>query len=337
MEKYFVCNHCKEGRLLRSFKSGKDRYSSLCSYCRTKGIKENSVNFDLQMYVTKTLKQTFSMKPESSTNYLEHLNNFYRKHNGNKYLFYIIYLDRYCENQQNPVKRQNALLAKQTLSYYFVNGACTDNESEVFEIIKNKELVFDKNLKAEFIFNTKELVNKTNKPRTFVAEFNGYIQSLGRAKSKSEVISDRNLYIREKNELKKENEGKTCFYCNGMYETLDHYVPLVLGGSPIATENVVPCCTACNNLKGSLSPDIFEEMLGGLLKNSTEERTSLSKKNNKIQRELADIQNQIEYLTYLLEKQTEQFEKNEQKHKQIVTAQRTVIQSYCKLEDIEYL
>ena len=41
----------------------------------------------------------------------------------------------------------------------------------------------------------------------------------------------------------------SCAYCYGQYETLDHILPLSLGGGTHLA-NCVPCCNECNQKKG---------------------------------------------------------------------------------------
>ena len=41
-----------------------------------------------------------------------------------------------------------------------------------------------------------------------------------------------------------------CAYCGRPFETLDHIVPLTNGGGTTKT-NVLPCCTECNDAKGT--------------------------------------------------------------------------------------
>lgn len=41
-----------------------------------------------------------------------------------------------------------------------------------------------------------------------------------------------------------------CAYCGGTADTMDHIVPLENGGGTTKT-NVLPCCDACNQAKGT--------------------------------------------------------------------------------------
>lgn len=53
-----------------------------------------------------------------------------------------------------------------------------------------------------------------------------------------------------------------CHYCGGQFRpaelTMDHVVPLSLGGQSVKT-NLVPACKACNNLKKGMSWQDWEE------------------------------------------------------------------------------
>jgi 5-methylcytosine-specific restriction endonuclease McrA len=49
----------------------------------------------------------------------------------------------------------------------------------------------------------------------------------------------------------------TCFYCMQPATTVDHVIPIVQGGDPIAYDNLVSCCTRCNSRKGSRSEGVF--------------------------------------------------------------------------------
>jgi 5-methylcytosine-specific restriction endonuclease McrA len=49
----------------------------------------------------------------------------------------------------------------------------------------------------------------------------------------------------------------TCFYCMQPATTVDHVIPIIQGGDPIAYENLVSCCVTCNSRKGSRSEGVF--------------------------------------------------------------------------------
>jgi hypothetical protein len=49
----------------------------------------------------------------------------------------------------------------------------------------------------------------------------------------------------------------TCFYCQMPASTVDHVIPIIQGGDPIAYDNLVSCCVACNSRKGSRSEGVF--------------------------------------------------------------------------------
>jgi 5-methylcytosine-specific restriction endonuclease McrA len=49
----------------------------------------------------------------------------------------------------------------------------------------------------------------------------------------------------------------SCFYCGQPATTVDHVIPIVRGGDPIAWENLVSCCAKCNSMKGSRSEGVF--------------------------------------------------------------------------------
>ena len=46
------------------------------------------------------------------------------------------------------------------------------------------------------------------------------------------------------------NQSRTCFYCGGLPETVDHVIPLKRGGTNYEG-NLVPCCRSCNGSKWS--------------------------------------------------------------------------------------
>ena len=50
-----------------------------------------------------------------------------------------------------------------------------------------------------------------------------------------------------------------CAYCQGPFESVDHFLPAVLGGGTTVS-NCVPSCTSCNRLKGGLAPDAVEAL-----------------------------------------------------------------------------
>jgi 5-methylcytosine-specific restriction endonuclease McrA len=49
----------------------------------------------------------------------------------------------------------------------------------------------------------------------------------------------------------------TCFYCMQPATTVDHVIPIIQGGDPIAYDNLVSCCVTCNSRKGSRSEGVF--------------------------------------------------------------------------------
>ena len=49
----------------------------------------------------------------------------------------------------------------------------------------------------------------------------------------------------------------TCFYCQMPATTVDHVIPIIQGGDPIAYDNLVSCCTRCNSSKGSRNEGVF--------------------------------------------------------------------------------
>ena len=52
-------------------------------------------------------------------------------------------------------------------------------------------------------------------------------------------------------------DGHTCFYCGQDATTVDHVIPIVKGGDPIAMDNMVAACRRCNSSKGSRSEGLF--------------------------------------------------------------------------------
>jgi len=59
-------------------------------------------------------------------------------------------------------------------------------------------------------------------------------------------------------------QENTCFYCfteiTEKTATIDHFVPLSLGGDDEQT-NMVACCRRCNQRKGNMMPIIFMRKL----------------------------------------------------------------------------
>ena len=49
----------------------------------------------------------------------------------------------------------------------------------------------------------------------------------------------------------------TCFYCQMPATTVDHVIPIIAGGDPIAYDNLVSSCASCNSKKGSRSEGVF--------------------------------------------------------------------------------
>jgi hypothetical protein len=49
----------------------------------------------------------------------------------------------------------------------------------------------------------------------------------------------------------------SCFYCQQPATTVDHIIPIIKGGDPIAYDNLVSCCARCNSRKGSRSEGVF--------------------------------------------------------------------------------
>jgi len=51
--------------------------------------------------------------------------------------------------------------------------------------------------------------------------------------------------------------GWVCFYCGADANTVDHVIPIVKGGDPMAMDNMVAACRRCNSAKGSRSEGVF--------------------------------------------------------------------------------
>jgi 5-methylcytosine-specific restriction endonuclease McrA len=49
----------------------------------------------------------------------------------------------------------------------------------------------------------------------------------------------------------------TCFYCMQPATTVDHVISIKDGGDPLAYDNLVSSCVACNSRKGSRSQGVF--------------------------------------------------------------------------------
>ena len=54
--------------------------------------------------------------------------------------------------------------------------------------------------------------------------------------------------------------GNMCFYCQGIFEHIDHYIPLSKGGLH-NIDNVRPSCKNCNLSKGSKLPEDFLNLI----------------------------------------------------------------------------
>jgi 5-methylcytosine-specific restriction endonuclease McrA len=71
-------------------------------------------------------------------------------------------------------------------------------------------------------------------------------------------------------------DGYVCMYCGQDAQTVDHIVPIVNGGDPIALDNMVACCTRCNSRKGSRSQGVFlaQQSTPPAFRNCTSPRTT---------------------------------------------------------------
>jgi 5-methylcytosine-specific restriction endonuclease McrA len=49
----------------------------------------------------------------------------------------------------------------------------------------------------------------------------------------------------------------TCFYCMQPATTVDHVIPIIQGGDPLAYDNLVSSCSSCNSKKGSRGQGAF--------------------------------------------------------------------------------
>jgi 5-methylcytosine-specific restriction endonuclease McrA len=49
----------------------------------------------------------------------------------------------------------------------------------------------------------------------------------------------------------------TCFYCQMPATTVDHVIPIINGGDPLAYDNLVSSCSSCNSKKGSRGQGVF--------------------------------------------------------------------------------
>jgi 5-methylcytosine-specific restriction endonuclease McrA len=51
-----------------------------------------------------------------------------------------------------------------------------------------------------------------------------------------------------------ERYGDGCFYCGGLFQAVDHYIPVSRGGAHTLA-NVRPACNRCNSRKGVKMPE----------------------------------------------------------------------------------
>lgn len=53
-----------------------------------------------------------------------------------------------------------------------------------------------------------------------------------------------------------EYRGRRCAYCRGVAMQVDHKIPVTRGGTS-DRDNLTPCCSRCNQLKGDFTPEEF--------------------------------------------------------------------------------
>ncbi len=58
----------------------------------------------------------------------------------------------------------------------------------------------------------------------------------------------------------KKRYGSSCFYCNEPADTKDHFVPISKGGKD-TIENLRPCCSVDNLIKGDMLPEQWEQYM----------------------------------------------------------------------------
>lgn len=99
---------------------------------------------------------------------------------------------------------------------------------------------------------------RTNKNRRVAYAKNIHTErAFAKAKQAARRAGDGNVFTDDDVHLIWELQEGLCFYCNGetnsRVEHVDHFVPLVLGGSN-ARFNIVVACQACNCRKGGKPP-----------------------------------------------------------------------------------
>lgn len=83
---------------------------------------------------------------------------------------------------------------------------------------------------------------ETNTAKRDIVQYkvNGFVRGVENRKQVVQEIVD-----------KIKSNGVRCWYCDGPFECLDHYIPKKAGG-PISTENINPSCNDCNQERKSL-------------------------------------------------------------------------------------
>ena len=117
--------------------------------------------------------------------------------------------------------------------------------------IKNKTIDYAQSHRSEATSYKKKWVTNNPEKRKEVNR----ISELRRRAAKKNVVANKFAISDIINAY-----GDKCFYCNGKFEHVDHYIPLSKGG-PHSLENVRPSCKNCNLRKGSKMPEDFERLV----------------------------------------------------------------------------
>lgn len=331
---FFLCPHCCEMHELNSFKSGKDRYSSLCASCKRKGKKEKWINPDLKLFI-QDKGLTFKNKSNSRIDYKTQLEKYFS--DKDKYILNII--QKSHQFQKEKLQNGNAGSKELLKILKIYNSAISLTTKKVKKRYDDINIFFN-DIQEELIYLNENITYHIDLNEVGSINFN--VESTLSLKSLKKYLN--RFYLTSdtlpKNTRKKRADFKNnrrlllneiipnlCPYCGREGTTLDHIFPISKGGSPTEISNIQYCCDYCNNLKANYEPEFFEKHMNTTLKDSKNKVIDTTDK-------IDNLLSEIEYLKFMLNaKESELLKLNSQ----VTETVRKQTKILANLYELEYL
>lgn len=264
-------------RELNSFKSGVDRYSSLCASCKHHSKKEEFYNSSLEVF-TKENGLAFTRK-ETSKEFSGILNP-----QTSMVLSLASVLNSNAILKILP-RHRNKVIDK-------LNGLLLNNEFS----IQNYEILSQRLNEIEPVSGVTIHLGELERrkvPEKVVNRIKDVI--IQTYSGNSNARNEYTAWSRKKSNFSKIEEIKSqpCAFCGGKSTSIDHKVPLVAGGDPTDITNLLPSCKECNQIKGTMSYDEFIKLTKTFLKEPYKKTKELTSEIKTMSREVEQLKEQL--------------------------------------------